>query len=58
MNTWFGDMELAGEDLISVDMDEYDIDAQDLLEAADKAAILHDSKYNDLINELLHGKSK
>jgi hypothetical protein len=51
-------MELAGEDLISVDMDEYDIDAQDLLEAADKAAILHDSKYNDLINELLHGKSK
>ena len=58
LDSWFGDMELAAEDLIEVDMDEYEIDTVDLLEAADKAAILHDSKYNDLINELLNGKSK
>jgi len=58
LNTWFGDMKLASEELIGVDMDEYDIDTVDLLEAADKAAILHDTKYQDIIDELTNVKGK
>jgi len=57
LNTWFSDMKLANEDLIGVDVDD-SIDTMELLEAADKAAILHDSKYDDIISELTSGKSK
>ena len=53
IHEWFDDMKLAQGEFIGVDMEE--TNADDILAAADKAAVIP-SKYDDIVNEMLNAK--